>query len=70
MSKKPRQSDDMRDEYDFSQGVRGKYSDRFREGSNVVVLEPDVAAKFDSDEAVNKALRAYLASRKSKKGAA
>ena len=70
MSKKPRQSDDMRDEYDFSQGVRGKYSERFREGSNVVVLEPDVAAKFDSDEAVNKALRAYLASKKSKKGAA
>jgi len=70
MSKKPRQSEDMRDEYDFSQGIRGKYSDRFREGSNVVVLEPDVAGKFDSDEAVNKALRAYLASKKSKKGAA
>ncbi len=70
MSKKPRQSDDMRDEYDFSRGVRGKYSDRFREASNVVVLEPDVAATFDSDEAVNKALRAFLASKESKKGAA
>ena len=70
MSKKPKRTDDMREEYDFSEGVRGKYSDRFREGSNVVVLEPDVAAEFDSDQAVNRALRAYIASKKSKKGAA
>ncbi len=67
MSKKPKRTDDMREEYDFSEGVRGKYSDRFREGSNVVVLEPDVAAEFDSDQAVNRALRAYIASKKSKK---
>ena len=70
MSKKPKREDEMRDEYDFSQGVRAKYAERFREGSNVVVLEPDVAAEFDSDQAVNRALRAYLASKKSKKGAA
>lgn len=70
MSKKPSSPNEMRDEYDFSHGVRGKYSDRFREGSNVVVLDPDVAANFDSDEAVNRALRSYLATKKSKKGAA
>ena len=46
-----------RPEYDFSKGVRGKYSARFAAGSNVVVLEPDVAAKFPTAEAVNDALR-------------
>jgi len=51
---------DRRDEYDFSDGVRGKYADRFAEGSNVVVLDPDVAAEFKTREAVNDALRAQL----------
>lgn len=50
----------MRDEYDFSDGVRGKYADRFAEGSNVVVLDPDVAAEFKTRKAVNDALRAQL----------
>lgn len=50
--------DDMRDEYDFSGGVRGKYIDRFAEGSNVVVLDPDVARVFTDSESVNEALRA------------
>lgn len=57
----------MRDEYDFSGGVRGEYADLFREGSNVVVLEPDIAAEFPTAKAVNQALRKYIAS---KKGAA
>jgi hypothetical protein len=71
MSKSPRSSDpDMREEYDFSEGVRGKYASRFREGSNVVVLDPEVAAEFTSSEAVNKALRVILKTRKSKEGAA
>jgi hypothetical protein len=48
---------EMRPRYDFSKGVRGNYSARFREGSNVVVLEPDVAAVFKTSEAVNDALR-------------
>ena len=48
----------MRDEYDFSKGVRGKYSERFSQGSNVVVLDPDVADVFPDSESVNKALRA------------
>ena len=49
---------DMMDEYDFSGGVRGKYADRFAEGSNVVVLDPDVARVFTDSESVNEALRA------------
>lgn len=50
----------MRAEYDFSGGVRAKYAARFREGVNVVVLDPDVAAAFRTSEAVNRALRAIL----------
>ena len=56
-------SDDMRAEYDFSGGVRGKYLQRFREGTNIVVLEPDVAAEFKDSAAVNDALRKVLKSR-------
>jgi hypothetical protein len=57
-------SEDMRAEYDFSGTVRGKYSARsdnvpggFRKGTNVVVLEPEIAKLFPSSEAVNDALR-------------
>jgi hypothetical protein len=48
---------DMLDDYDFSQGVRGKYAERFAQGSNVVVLSPDVAGIFPDSESVNNALR-------------
>ena len=48
---------EMQPEYDFSTGVRGKYAKRFQEGSNVVVLDPDVAARFPDSTAVNEALR-------------
>jgi hypothetical protein len=44
-------------EYDFSLGVRGKYARRYAKGSNVVVLEPDVAKVFPNAEAVNSSLR-------------
>jgi hypothetical protein len=54
------EEDSMREEYDFSGGVRGKYADRFADGSNVVVLDPDVAAAFKTREAVNEALRERL----------
>ena len=57
-------NDDMRDEYDFRAGVRGKYARRFAEGSNVVVLDPDVAAEFKTPQAVNDALRAQLKERR------
>lgn len=58
--KKPRNElgPEMLDEYDFSGGVRGKYVGRFPKGSNVVVLEPDVAQVFTDSESVNRALRA------------
>lgn len=49
---------DMLEEYDFSEGVRGKYARRFAEGSNIVVLAPDVAAVFPDSDSVNEALRA------------
>lgn len=49
---------DMQPEYDFSHGMRGKYARRYAEGTNVVVLEPDVARAFPSAEAVNGSLRA------------
>lgn len=48
---------EMRDEYDFTDGVRGKYAKRYAEGSNVVVLDPDVARLFSDSESVNDALR-------------
>lgn len=51
-------ADEVRTEYDFSKGVRGKYATRFARGSNVVVLEPDVATLFPDAKAVNRALRA------------
>ncbi|MEE8193320.1 MAG: hypothetical protein V3T74_11285 [Gemmatimonadales bacterium] len=59
MKKEPedRVSEDMRAEYDFSHGERGRYASRYAEGSNVVVLDPDVAAGFPNAEAVNDALR-------------
>jgi hypothetical protein len=52
--------DTLRGEYDFSGGVRGKYHARYLEGTNVVVLDPDVAIGFKNAEAVNNALRALL----------
>lgn len=52
--------DTMRDEYDFSGGVRGRYVDRLKEGSNVVLISPDLSEKFPSEEAVNEALRELL----------
>lgn len=51
---------DMLEEYDFSNGVRGKYAGRFAQGSNVIVLDPDVAAVFTDSESVNQALRGLI----------
>jgi hypothetical protein len=48
---------DMRTEYDFRGGVRGKYAQQYAEGSNVVILDPDVAEHFKTSEEVNEALR-------------
>lgn len=51
---------EMRPEYDFSGGVRGKYAARYAKGTNIVVLDPDVAKVFPNSAAVNEALRALL----------
>ena len=48
----------MRAHYDFTGGIRGKYARRYAEGTNVVVLDPDVARLFPNREAVNETLRA------------
>ena len=53
-------NDDMLAEYDFSKGVRGKYAQRYAEGTNVVLLAPDVAKCFPDAESVNRALRQLI----------
>lgn len=56
--------DDLRPEYDLREllkgGVRGKYAERYREGTNLVLLAPDVADAFPDEEAVNQALRLVI----------
>jgi hypothetical protein len=48
-------------EYDFSGGVRGKYVDRYRRGTNVVLLDPELLEAFPDSKSVNDALRSLLA---------
>jgi hypothetical protein len=55
--------DELRPEYDFSKmagGVRGKYVERYRTGTNLVLLDPDIAQAFPTDASVNEALRLLL----------
>jgi hypothetical protein len=55
--------DDLRPEYDFASwkgGVRGKYARRFREGTDIVLIEPEMAEAFPTEAAVNEALRGVL----------
>jgi hypothetical protein len=55
--------DDLLPEYDFASmkgGVRGKYVKRYRAGTNLVLLDPELAEAFPTDAAVNQALRAVL----------
>jgi hypothetical protein len=57
------EEDDLRPEYDDSVlkgGVRGKYLERYRAGTNLALLAPDVRAAFPTDEAVNQALRSLM----------
>ena len=66
MKKKPRTEtkDELRPEYDLRRllkgGVRGKYAARYRAGTNLVLLDPDVAKVFASEKAVNEALRVVI----------
>jgi len=53
-------NDEMRPEYDFSHGVRGKHYQAYRAGTNVVFLEPDVAGVFSDSASVNQVLRLLL----------
>lgn len=55
------EEDEMRAEYDLRGGVRGKYYERAKRGSNVVLLEPDIAEVFTDAASVNAALRQFLA---------
>lgn len=56
--------DELRPEYDLKSllksGIRGKYAQRFQEGTNIVILAPDVASIFPNSEAVNEALRLVI----------
>jgi hypothetical protein len=52
--------DDMRPEYDFAKGVRGKHHDAYKAGTNVVFLDTDIARVFTDSESVNRALRLLL----------
>ncbi len=52
---------DILEEYDFSQGVRGKYAKRYAEGTNVVMIEPDLVKIFPDQASVNEALRLFAA---------
>jgi len=60
---KTAKKEEMRKEYrreDLGTGVRGKYYDEYRKGTNLVLLSPDVAKAFPTEEAVNKALRSLI----------
>ena len=59
-TRKPEYNDDLLPEYDFSGAVRGKYYERYQQGTNVVLLEPDVAAIFHDSQSVNRALRMLI----------
>lgn len=63
MKKDRNTADDLRPEYDFSKmkgGVRGKYVQRYRAGTNLIKIDPDVAEVFADDNAVNEALRSLI----------
>lgn len=59
-------NDELRSEYDetlLKIGIRGKYAERYAAGTNIIKLDPDVAAAFPNEEAVNEALRSLLKER-------
>jgi len=63
-----RDKDEMRPEYDIRGGIRGKHYERYQKGTNVVVLDPDVAAVFRDSLSVNQALRLLIDVAKSQAG--
>ena len=70
MTNKTEFNDELRPEYDetlLKNGVRGKYAEQSAAGTNIVRLDPDVAAAFPNEEAVNEALRSVLKERNKEK---
>ena len=62
-AKNTEKGEDLRPEYDLSKlagGVRGKYASRYRAGTNLALLAPDVRAAFPTDDVVNEALRSLM----------
>ena len=53
--KKMQKDPDMLEEYDFSKGIKGKYSQKYNEGTNVIVIEPDIKKYFPDHDSVNQA---------------
>lgn len=69
--RKAKASDDLRPEYkreDLGVGIRGKYSESYRKGTNLVLLSPDVARVFTTEEDVNEALRSLISLAKKSTG--
>jgi hypothetical protein len=64
-----KEQSEMQPEYDFSGGVRGKYAKRYAQGTNIVVLEPDLARAFPNSSSVNTALRLFVDVAKRSRGA-
>lgn len=58
--KKTNRDPDMLKKYDFTRGVRGKYAKRYAQGTNVVVIDPDVAEYFPDHDSVNESLRGLV----------
>jgi hypothetical protein len=63
MNEEKNKEAEMLDEYDFSQAVIGKYAKQYAEGTNIVILDPDVAKVFPDSAAVNQALRQIIEQR-------
>lgn len=66
--KKMKNDKDLLEEYDFSKGIRGKYAKRYKEGTNVVVIDSDLAKFFPDHDSVNQALRSLAEIIKKQKG--
>lgn len=62
--KKMKNDPDLLEEYDFSKGIRGKYTKRYAEGTNLVAIDPDIAEYFPNQESVNLSLRSLLCLKK------
>lgn len=60
---------DRRPEYEFGGGIRGKYAERYAEGTNLILLDPELAAEFPDSRSVSRALKAYLKARSKRRTA-